>query len=155
MERKIKLGCCWSKIMIYTHNSSPWRNGGVGTWKFNAWKARNYDAISWNPYPGHVRYSHFGVVDPNFSPPSGNPNFTYGEGITVKVLLDWTKKAFKMPKKALDSRIPTLIRNTVQSRHRSFFIIVGDKARDQVVHLHHILSLSRVSARPKVSCRPV
>lgn len=56
-----------------------------------------------------------------------------------------------MPKKALDSRIPTLIRNTVQSHERSIFIIVGDRGRDQVVHLHHILSLSKVSARPTVS----
>jgi N-acetyltransferase 10 len=55
-----------------------------------------------------------------------------------------------MPKKALDSRIPTLIRNTVQSHERSIFIIVGDRGRDQVVHLHHILSLSKVSARPTV-----
>lgn len=56
-----------------------------------------------------------------------------------------------MPKKALDSRIPALIRNTVQTQQRSIFVIVGDRGRDQVVNLHHILSLSRVSARPSVS----
>jgi tRNA(Met) cytidine acetyltransferase TmcA, N-terminal len=55
-----------------------------------------------------------------------------------------------MPKKALDSRIPTLIRNNVQTHQRSIFIVVGDQGREQVVHLHHILSLSRVSARPNV-----
>jgi N-acetyltransferase 10 len=55
-----------------------------------------------------------------------------------------------MVKKALDSRIHTLIRNNVQSNHRSFFVIVGDKSRDQVVNLHWLLSQARVAARPSV-----
>ncbi|KAK9470259.1 GNAT acetyltransferase 2-domain-containing protein [Dipodascopsis tothii] len=45
-----------------------------------------------------------------------------------------------MVKKAIDSRIPTLIRNGVQERKRSFFVIIGDHARDQLPNLHYILS---------------
>ncbi|KAL8852878.1 MAG: hypothetical protein Q9221_002254 [Calogaya cf. arnoldii] len=45
-----------------------------------------------------------------------------------------------MPKKALDSRIPALIRNGIQEKKRSFFIVVGDHAKDVIVHLHYIMS---------------
>ncbi|KAI9755407.1 MAG: N-acetyltransferase 10 [Lichina confinis] len=45
-----------------------------------------------------------------------------------------------MPRKALDSRIPALIRNGIQEKKRSFFVIVGDKAKDVIVHLHYIMS---------------
>ncbi|CAG8607471.1 4930_t:CDS:10, partial [Acaulospora morrowiae] len=55
-----------------------------------------------------------------------------------------------MVKKVIDSRIPTIIKNGVQNKHRSFFIIVGDKGRDQVVNLHWILSQAQVTARPSV-----
>ncbi|WFD45297.1 N-acetyltransferase 10 [Malassezia psittaci] len=53
-------------------------------------------------------------------------------------------------RKQLDPRIPTLIRNNVATGHRSFFVIVGDHARDQVVNLHFLLSQSRVETRPNV-----
>jgi N-acetyltransferase 10 len=55
-----------------------------------------------------------------------------------------------MQKKKLDSRIPTLVKNGVQTNHRSFFVLVGDRGRDQVVTLHFLLSKARVSARPSV-----
>ena len=45
-----------------------------------------------------------------------------------------------MPRKALDSRIPALIRNGVQEKKRAFFVVVGDRAKDVVVHLHYIMS---------------
>ncbi|KAK6541109.1 killer toxin resistant protein [Orbilia ellipsospora] len=45
-----------------------------------------------------------------------------------------------MVKKELDKRITALIRNGVQEKKRSFFIIVGDQAKDVIVHLHYILS---------------
>lgn len=45
-----------------------------------------------------------------------------------------------MPRKAVDSRIPALIRNAVQEKKRSFFVVVGDRAKDVIVHLHYILS---------------
>ncbi|KAG7665792.1 NAT10 [[Candida] subhashii] len=44
-----------------------------------------------------------------------------------------------MGKKAIDSRIPSLIRNGVQEKQRSFFIIVGDKARNQLPNLHYLM----------------
>ncbi|KAL8803399.1 MAG: hypothetical protein Q9182_003197 [Xanthomendoza sp. 2 TL-2023] len=45
-----------------------------------------------------------------------------------------------MPKKALDSRIPALIRNGIQEKKRSFIVVVGDHAKDVIVHLHYIMS---------------
>ncbi|KAI4128826.1 MAG: hypothetical protein LQ338_002526 [Usnochroma carphineum] len=45
-----------------------------------------------------------------------------------------------MPKKAIDSRIPALIRNSIQEKKRSFFVVVGDHAKDTIVHLHYIMS---------------
>ncbi|RMZ85057.1 hypothetical protein DV738_g165, partial [Chaetothyriales sp. CBS 135597] len=44
-----------------------------------------------------------------------------------------------MPRKAIDSRIPALIRNGVQEKKRSFFVVVGDRAKDVIVHLHYIM----------------
>ncbi|KAL1413093.1 N-acetyltransferase 10 [Vanrija albida] len=53
-------------------------------------------------------------------------------------------------RKQLDPRIPALINNGVRSNHRSFFVLVGDRGRDQVVNLHFLLSQARVSSRPNV-----
>lgn len=53
-------------------------------------------------------------------------------------------------RKQLDPRIATLIRNNVALHHRSFFVLVGDHGRDQVVNLHFLLSQSRTTARPSV-----
>jgi hypothetical protein len=39
---------------------------------------------------------------------------------------------FIMARKAIDSRIHTLVKNGVQQKHRSFFVLVGDRGRDQV-----------------------
>ncbi|KAF2118100.1 GNAT acetyltransferase 2-domain-containing protein [Lophiotrema nucula] len=44
-----------------------------------------------------------------------------------------------MPKKAIDARIPALIRNGAQEKKRSFFVIVGDRQKDVIVNLYHIL----------------
>jgi len=44
-----------------------------------------------------------------------------------------------MPKKAIDARIPALIRNGMQEKKRSFFVIVGDHQKDVIVNLYHIL----------------
>ncbi|KAJ6005278.1 RNA cytidine acetyltransferase [Penicillium sp. IBT 35674x] len=45
-----------------------------------------------------------------------------------------------MPRKAIDSRIPALIRNGIQEKKRSFFVVVGDRAKDVIVNLHYIMS---------------
>ena len=44
-----------------------------------------------------------------------------------------------MVKKAIDARIPALIRNGCQEKNRSFFVIVGDRQKDVIVNLYHIL----------------
>ncbi|GJX32812.1 retrovirus-related pol polyprotein from transposon TNT 1-94 [Tanacetum coccineum] len=53
-------------------------------------------------------------------------------------------------RKKVDERIRTLIENGVKSRHRSIFVIIGDKSRDQIVNLHYMLSKSVVKSRPNV-----
>ncbi|KAI5798991.1 N-acetyltransferase 10 [Geopyxis carbonaria] len=44
-----------------------------------------------------------------------------------------------MVKKAVDKRIPDLIRNGVQEKKRSFFVVVGDRGKDVILNLHYIL----------------
>jgi N-acetyltransferase 10 len=53
-------------------------------------------------------------------------------------------------RKKIDNRIRVLIENCVQSGHRSLIAIVGEKAKDQVVLVHHMLSKASVKARPSV-----
>ncbi|KAL8777475.1 MAG: hypothetical protein Q9213_007844, partial [Squamulea squamosa] len=55
-----------------------------------------------------------------------------------------------MPKKALDSRIPALIRNSIQEKKRSFFVVVGDHAKDVIVHLHYIMSSVNIKQNKSV-----
>ncbi|XP_043516756.1 RNA cytidine acetyltransferase [Frieseomelitta varia] len=55
-----------------------------------------------------------------------------------------------MVRKKIDNRIRVLIENGVSTGHRTMFIVIGNKARDQVVLLHHMLSKSVVKARPSV-----
>ena len=50
----------------------------------------------------------------------------------------------------MDSRIRTLVENCHKLGHRSMFVMVGDKGRDQVVNLHYMLSKTVVKARPSV-----
>ncbi|KAL6993073.1 hypothetical protein U1Q18_011193 [Sarracenia purpurea var. burkii] len=53
-------------------------------------------------------------------------------------------------RKKVDERIRILIENGVRTRHRSIFVIIGDKSRDQIVNLHYMLSKSVVKSRPSV-----
>ncbi|MCD7447733.1 hypothetical protein HAX54_033523 [Datura stramonium] len=53
-------------------------------------------------------------------------------------------------RKKVDERIRTLIENGVRNRHRSMFVIIGDKSRDQIVNLHYMLSKAVVKTRPTV-----
>lgn len=55
-----------------------------------------------------------------------------------------------MVKKKIDNRIRTMIENGVKLHNRTMFIIVGDKARDQVPILYDMLTKSTVKARPTV-----
>ncbi|KAH6900029.1 GNAT acetyltransferase 2-domain-containing protein [Thelonectria olida] len=45
-----------------------------------------------------------------------------------------------MSRKAVDSRIPALIGNGLQEKKRSFFVVVGDRQKDAIVYLHHIMA---------------
>ena len=53
-------------------------------------------------------------------------------------------------RKRVDARIRTLVENCVKLRHRTLFVIIGDKGREQVVNLHYMLSKTVVKARPSV-----
>ncbi|XP_055912819.1 RNA cytidine acetyltransferase [Eupeodes corollae] len=55
-----------------------------------------------------------------------------------------------MVKKKIDNRIRVMIENGVKLGHRTMFIIIGDKARDQVPILYDILTKSTVKTRPTV-----
>eukprot|EP00117_Sycon_ciliatum_P005781 scpid27031/ scgid9589/ N-acetyltransferase 10 len=55
-----------------------------------------------------------------------------------------------MPRVKVDNRIRVQIENGVAQRHRSFFVVLGEKGRDAVVILHHMLSKAAVAARPSV-----
>ncbi|TPX09319.1 uncharacterized protein E0L32_009511 [Thyridium curvatum] len=45
-----------------------------------------------------------------------------------------------MSRKAVDSRIPALMRNGLQEKKRSFFVVVGDRSKDVIVNLHFLMS---------------
>ncbi|XP_050079625.1 RNA cytidine acetyltransferase [Anopheles maculipalpis] len=55
-----------------------------------------------------------------------------------------------MVKKKIDNRIRVMIENGVKLGHRTLFVIVGNKARDQVPILYDILTKASVKARPPV-----
>lgn len=55
-----------------------------------------------------------------------------------------------MTRKKIDNRIRVLIENCVSTLHRSLFVVVGAKARDQVVILYQMLTKAAVRARPNV-----
>lgn len=50
----------------------------------------------------------------------------------------------------IDNRIRTLIENGANTGHRTLFVIVGEKSRDQVVTLYHILTKTQIKTRPSV-----
>ena len=56
----------------------------------------------------------------------------------------------RMVHQKLDNRIRILIENQVKHGHRSLFVILGKKGREQVVLLHQMLSKAQVRARPSV-----
>ncbi|PRP80602.1 hypothetical protein PROFUN_11545 [Planoprotostelium fungivorum] len=55
-----------------------------------------------------------------------------------------------MVKKKIDQRIRTLIENGNLTRERSFFFIVGDRGKYQVVNLYNIMVRSTVREKPNV-----
>lgn len=55
-----------------------------------------------------------------------------------------------MAQKKIDSRIPALIRNGVQTGERSFIVMVGDKSRNQLPNLHYLLSSADLNGNKNV-----
>ncbi|XP_014215555.1 RNA cytidine acetyltransferase [Copidosoma floridanum] len=55
-----------------------------------------------------------------------------------------------MVRKKIDNRIRTIIEDGVSCGHRTMFVIIGDKAKDQVMFLHNILLRSTVKAQPSI-----
>ncbi|KAL0558411.1 hypothetical protein IC582_002976 [Cucumis melo] len=53
-------------------------------------------------------------------------------------------------RKKVDDRIRSMIQNGVKMKYRSFFVIIGDKGRDQVVNLHYLLSKELMKSSPTV-----
>lgn len=53
-------------------------------------------------------------------------------------------------KKKVDGRIKTLVENIVKRRHRGLFVVIGDKAHEQVVNLHYLLSKCLETTRPSI-----
>ncbi|KAJ9186284.1 hypothetical protein P3X46_001882 [Hevea brasiliensis] len=53
-------------------------------------------------------------------------------------------------RKKVDARIRTLIENGVKARHRSMFVIIGDKSRDQIVNLNYMLNKATIRSRSSV-----
>ena len=45
----------------------------------------------------------------------------------------------------LDNRLRLLIENGVKTNQRSIICLVGEQGRNQVVHIHNILSKARIS----------
>ncbi len=60
------------------------------------------------------------------------------------------EKSFKMARKKIDNRIRVMIENGMALGHRTMYVVVGNKAKDQVVILHHMLTKAAVKARPSV-----
>ncbi|XP_033228429.1 RNA cytidine acetyltransferase-like [Belonocnema kinseyi] len=52
----------------------------------------------------------------------------------------------------IDNRIQTVIENGVKTGHRTFFVIVGEKSKDQIMYLHHMLSKTEKSCPSILWC---
>ena len=65
-------------------------------------------------------------------------------GLTLREIhLNFEKKNIKMVRKKIDNRIRVMIENGITLGHRTMFAVVGDKAKDQVVILHHMVRTLR------------
>lgn len=50
-------------------------------------------------------------------------------------------------KRRVDDRIKLLIDNAASQKHRAVVLLVGDRAKDQIVHLHHMVSRANHSSK--------
>ncbi|KAH8157659.1 hypothetical protein CIB48_g10585 [Xylaria polymorpha] len=54
-----------------------------------------------------------------------------------------------MPQKEVDSRIPTLINNCIQTNQRGLFLLVGDESKDVITKLYHILTVLNLKSNKR------
>eukprot|EP00331_Platyophrya_macrostoma_P004230 CAMPEP_0176422884 /NCGR_PEP_ID=MMETSP0127-20121128/9978_1 /TAXON_ID=938130 /ORGANISM="Platyophrya macrostoma, Strain WH" /LENGTH=1044 /DNA_ID=CAMNT_0017803777 /DNA_START=105 /DNA_END=3239 /DNA_ORIENTATION=+ len=52
-----------------------------------------------------------------------------------------------MIKRKVDDRIKFIIENAAEKKHRGILLLVGDRAKDQIVNLHHLVSRANHSAK--------
>ena len=50
----------------------------------------------------------------------------------------------------LDNRLRLLIENGVNTNQRSVICLVGEQGRNQVVHIHNLMSKANIKSRPTV-----
>lgn len=55
-----------------------------------------------------------------------------------------------MPRKEVDSRIPTLLRNCIQTNQRALFLLVGDESKDVIAKIYYILTQLNPKANKSV-----
>jgi hypothetical protein len=65
----------------------------------------------------------------------------------VRINLNWSDPYLTLSSR--DSRIPALIRNGLQEKKRSVFVVVGDRSKEVIVHLHYILSSMDIQQKNK------
>lgn len=53
-------------------------------------------------------------------------------------------------RKKIDDRIRIIIENCQKTKHRGFFVIIGDRAREQVVNIHYLLTKLDIQTRKKI-----
>ncbi|CAG0920051.1 unnamed protein product [Notodromas monacha] len=117
----------------------------------NPFKMPEYDSISKRKHVGIWAVPClFGVVLVDMSRVNVNIKFNLFYWDVESKNVTFHRVCSSMMKKKLDNRIRVMIENCVSLGHRSFFVIVGDQGRDQVVILHHMLSKAQVKARPSV-----
>ena len=79
----------------------------------------------------------------------GNKKFTRASTIREKLSSQVQQTITKMPpkRKKVDARVRTLIENGVKKNHRSFFVVVGDRGREQIPNLHYVLNKASAKRR--------
>ncbi|KAK1510237.1 hypothetical protein CABS01_07909 [Colletotrichum abscissum] len=77
-----------------------------------------------------------GLRRPDFSASPPSANFPPSLPLVPPPL----RALFKMSRKAVDQRIPSLISNGYQEKKRSFFVVVGDHSKDVIVNLHYLMA---------------
>uniref|UniRef100_A0A7N6AI95 RNA cytidine acetyltransferase n=1 Tax=Anabas testudineus TaxID=64144 RepID=A0A7N6AI95_ANATE len=96
--------------------------------------------------PPVISFIIYTELSPGRQNPGHNPLFR----VVISLVSRTWSKTMATVRKKVDNRIRVQIENGVALQHRTMFVVVGDRGRDQVVILHHMLSKAAVRARPSV-----